>query len=83
MDKSFEAIRAEVLELDPESQRKLADEIEENLVENQAEVDQAWDEEIRRRLERHNRGEGSYVTREESMAMAHTMIEAARTGKRG
>lgn len=74
MDRSYERIRAEVLELDLESQRKLADEIEVHLAESQTELDQAWDEEIRRRMEAHRRGEGTYSTREEMMARAEKRI---------
>lgn len=75
MDRTFEEIRGAALELDRESQRKLADELEENLSETQAEVDAAWAEEIKRRLEKHRRGEMTYVTPEESIAKGRAIIE--------
>jgi hypothetical protein len=74
MDRSFEEIRAEVLELDRESQRKLADEIEENL----SEPDEEWRTEIKRRLEEYQRGEGTSVTAEESIANARRKLEQAK-----
>ncbi len=70
MDRSFEQVRTEVLEMDPESQRRLAEEI---LAEN----DSARKQEIARRLEAHRRGEGTYVTKEQMMDMAEKMISAA------
>jgi hypothetical protein len=70
MGRSFEQVRTEVLELDPESQRRLAEEI---LAEN----DSARKQEIARRLEAHRRGEGTYVTKEQMMDMAEKMISAA------
>ena len=42
MDRSFEQIRTEVLELDLESRRLLAEEIEHTLVENETEFDEEW-----------------------------------------
>jgi len=75
MDRTFEKIREEVLQLDQDSQRRLADEIEENLTENQDEVDEAWRLEIKRRLDEYRRGEGSRVTAEESIANARRLIE--------
>jgi len=79
MDSSFEEIRSEVLELDRESQRRLIEEVERNLVHDDSneEVETAWKQEIVRRLEAHRRGEGSYVTREQMMEMAEKMIAAA------
>ena len=77
MDRSFEEIRSEVLELDRESQRKLADEIEHTLAETDDEIDRAWKEEIARRMEAHRRREGTYVTKEQMMDTAEKMIVAA------
>jgi putative addiction module component (TIGR02574 family) len=78
MDRSFEDLRHEVLELDLESQRKLADEIEENLAESQTEVDEAWRLEIKSRLDEYRRGEGTSLSREESMGQVRRMIEEAK-----
>jgi Putative addiction module component len=68
--------------LDRESQRKLADEIEHTLAETEMEFDEEWKQEIERRLDQHRRGEGSYVTAEESIAKGRAMIEEARRGGR-
>jgi hypothetical protein len=73
MDRSFEQVRTEVLELDDESQRRLVEEIEHRLEEN----DSAWREEIARRLDEHRRGDGTYVSKEQMMDMAEKMISAA------
>ncbi len=70
MDRSFEQVRTEVLEMDAESQRRLAEEI---LAEN----DSARKQEIARRLEAHRRGEGTYVTKAHMMDMAEKLIVAA------
>jgi putative addiction module component (TIGR02574 family) len=78
MDRFFEEIRSEVLELDRESQRKLAEEIEHTLAETETKVDEEWRQEIKRRLDNHRRGEGSYVTAEKSLAKGRAMIEEAR-----
>lgn len=80
MDRTFEDLRHEVLELDPDSQRKLADEIEEKLSESEWTDD--WKAEIGRRLEKHRRGEGTYMTAEESLAKGRAMIEAAKSKQR-
>jgi len=77
MDRSFEQIRTEVLELDRESQRKLAEEIEHTLAETDNEIESARNEEIARRLNAHPRGEGTYVTKEHMMEMAEKMISSA------
>jgi len=80
MDRTFEEIREEVLHLDQDSQRRLAEEIEENLSESN------WNdesrEEIKRRLEKHRRGEGIYMTAEESLVKGRAMIEEARRKQR-
>lgn len=78
MDWTFEEIRGAAFELNRESQRRLANEIEENLSETQEEIDESWRQEIKRRIEKHRRGEATYVTREESMAMGRKMIEDAK-----
>lgn len=79
MDRSFEIIRSEVLEWDRESQRRLAQEIEEHLAESE---EAAWDEEISRRLDAHRRREGTYVTKEQMMDIAEKMIVAAERKKK-
>jgi Putative addiction module component len=78
MDRTFEQIRTEVLELDPESQRQLIDDVEVKLSESGMEFDAEWKREIKRRLDKHRRGEGTYVTAEESLAKGRTMIEEAK-----
>ncbi len=42
---------------------------------------QAWFQEARRRLDEYQRGEGTNVTREESMARARRMIEEAKRAR--
>ncbi len=78
MDRSFEQIRNEVLELDPASQRRLAEEIEEHLSESESEVDAAWREEIKRRIDKIDRGEATFLSEEDFFARGHAMIEAAK-----
>jgi hypothetical protein len=73
MDRSFEEIRTEVLELDRESQRKLADELEEKL--SESDWDEDWKKEVQRRLELHQSGKATYVSAEESLAKGRAMIE--------
>lgn len=82
MDRTFDEIREEVLHLDQESQRRLADEIEENLGESQTEVDDAWRLEIKQRMDEYRRGEGSSVTAEESIANARRQIEETTRARR-
>ena len=76
MDRSFEQVRTEVLELDMESQRRLAEEIKHRLAEND-EMDSARKQEIARRVDEHRRGEGTYVTKAQMMDIAEKMISAA------
>ncbi len=78
MDRSFEQIRTEVLELDSESQRRLVEEVEEKLSETETVFDDQWRREIKRRLEQHRRGEGTYVTPEASIAKGRAIIEEAK-----
>jgi putative addiction module component (TIGR02574 family) len=77
MDRTFKEIREEVLHLDQDSQRRLAEEIEENISGEQSEYDEEWTAELRRRVEQHRRGEGTYVTWEHMMDMAERMISEA------
>jgi putative addiction module component (TIGR02574 family) len=77
MDRSFEQVRTEVLEWDPESQEKLVEEIRHHLAEKDEEYDSVRQRELTRRLESHRRGEGTYVTKEQMMDMAEKMISAA------
>lgn len=78
MNRSFEQIRSEVLELDPESQRRLAEEIEEHLFESESEVDAAWKAEIKRRIDTIDRGEATLVSEEDFFARGRAMIEEAK-----
>ena len=81
MDRSFEQIRTEVLELDHDSQRRLVEAVEDKLSETETEFDEEWKREIKRRLDEHRRGEGSYVTAEESIANARKYIEDAKRAR--
>ncbi len=76
MDRSFEQIRTEVLELDHESQRRLVDEVEEKLAE--FEPHHADFEEAYQRLEAYRRGEMKSVSAEESIARSRRIIENAK-----
>jgi putative addiction module component (TIGR02574 family) len=78
MDRSFEQIRSEVLELDRESQRRLVEEVEEKLSETETEFDEEWRQEIKRRMDEYRRGEGTSVTAEELIANARRQIEEAK-----
>jgi hypothetical protein len=62
MDRSFEEIRSEVLELDSESQRRLRDEIDRNL-----ESDHTGFHEAKRRSEAVDRGEMKTVDGPEAL----------------
>ncbi|HZK75734.1 MAG TPA: hypothetical protein VFD13_02390 [Candidatus Kapabacteria bacterium] len=77
MDRTFEEIREEVLHLDQDSQRRLADEIDGNIPVEQSEYDEESTAELRRRMEQHRRGDGTYVTWEHMMDMAEKMIAEA------
>ena len=77
MDRSFEVVRSEVLEWDRESQRRLADEIEQHL----AERDETVYAEAYRRLQAHRRGEGRAMSAEESFTRGRAMIEDAKRKK--
>ena len=81
MDRSYDSLRDEVLQLDRDSQRRLADEIEDRLAEPHDEIDEAWSQEIKRRLDAHRRGEGSSVTAEESIANARKHLEEAKRAR--
>jgi putative addiction module component (TIGR02574 family) len=77
MDRTFNEIREEVLHLDQDSQRRLAEEIEGNISGERSEYDEEWTAELRRRVEQHRRGKGTYVTWEHMMDMAEKMIVEA------
>ena len=74
MDRTYEQVRTEVLELSRSDQRTLADEIEHNLSGRNADVYA----EAYRRLQAHRRGEGSTISPEESIAKGRAMIERAK-----
>ncbi len=82
MDRSFEQIRTEVLELDLESRRLLAEEIEHTLVENETEFDEEWRREIKRRIEKIDCGEAAFVSEEEFFVRGHAMIEEAKRAQK-
>ncbi len=76
MDRTFEELRSEVLELDPENQRRLVEEVEERLAAvepHQADFDEAY-----QRLEAYRRGEMKSVSAEESIARSRRIIENAK-----
>ncbi|HEY3874116.1 MAG TPA: hypothetical protein VGM92_01450 [Candidatus Kapabacteria bacterium] len=72
MDRSFEEIRAEVLELDRESQGKLVEEIEQQWT---SDIDEDAYTEAARRMAAYRRGEGTTVSAEESISRVRGMIE--------
>jgi hypothetical protein len=74
MDRSFEQIRSEVLELDRESQRRLVDEVEERLGPYEPKDDDF--EEAYERLQAYDRGKMSAISAEESIAEARKLIAA-------
>jgi hypothetical protein len=79
MDRTFEQIRTEVLELDPESQRQLIDEVEVKLgpyVPNDADFEEAYE-----RLQAFDRGEMSAISAEESMAAVRKLIADAKQNR--
>jgi hypothetical protein len=67
MDRSFEEIRTDVLELDPESQRRLRNEIDRNL-------ENANFREAKRRQEAVEQGEMKSVDGPEALARVRKMI---------
>jgi hypothetical protein len=69
MQKTFEEIRTEVLELDSESQRRLRDEIDRNL-----ESDRAGFGEAKRRSEAVSRGEMKTVDGPDALARVKKLI---------
>jgi hypothetical protein len=79
MDRSFEQIRTEVLELDPESQRQLIDEVEVQL--GPYEPNNVDFEEAHERLQAFDRGEMSAITAEESMAAVRKLIADAKQNR--
>ena len=72
MDRSFEEIRAEVLEMDRESQERLVEEIEQQWSDT---IDDEALAEAKRRLDEYKRGEGKSFTAEESIANVRRMLE--------
>ena len=79
MDRSFEQIRTEVLELDPESQRQLIDEVEVKL--GHYEPKDADFEEAYQRLQAFDRGEMNALSAEESMAAVRKLIADAKQSR--
>jgi hypothetical protein len=72
MDRTYEELRLEVLELDRESQGKLVEEIEERWT---ADIDDDAYAEATRRMEAYRRGEATTVSAEESLGRVRRMIE--------
>jgi hypothetical protein len=70
MDRSFEDIRAEVLEMDRESQERLIEEIEQNLAGSNEPIAEA-----KRRAEAVDRGEMKTVDGPEALARVRKLIE--------
>ena len=76
MDRSFEQIRTEVLELDCDSQRQLIDEVEGGLgpfEPNDADFEEAFE-----RLQAYDRGEMTAISAEESIAAVRKIIANAK-----
>jgi hypothetical protein len=75
MDKSFEQIRTEVLEMDHDSQRLLIDEVEVRLgpfEPNDTDFEEAFE-----RLQAYDRGEMTAISAEESIAEIRKIIASA------
>jgi putative addiction module component (TIGR02574 family) len=79
MDRDVQSLIQDGLELTPEDRVKVAGALLESVPDEN--VAREWREEIQYRLEEYRRGEGVSLTREESMADARQMIEAARKRK--
>jgi hypothetical protein len=86
MDRTYDELRTEVLALNQTDQRNLADDIEHNLagseVDDYASYKQEWLDEAKRRLDEYRRGEGTNLTREESMGRVRQMIAEAKRVQR-
>jgi hypothetical protein len=82
MDRTFEELRTEVLALDRDDKRALADELEQNLagseIDDDAAYRQEWLDEAKCRLDEYRRGEGTNLTCEESMGRVRQMIAEAK-----
>ncbi|HEX5315009.1 MAG TPA: addiction module protein [Candidatus Kapabacteria bacterium] len=74
MDRTFEDLRHEVLELDRESQGKLVEEIEQQW---SAEIDDGAFVEARRRLDAYHRGEMGSVSGEEATMRVRKVEEGS------
>jgi hypothetical protein len=72
MDRTYEDLRIEVLEMDRESQGRLVEEIEERWT---ADIDDEAIDEAARRMEAYRRGEATTVSAEESLGRVRRMIE--------
>ena len=79
MDRTYEDLRTEVLELDRESQGRLVEEIEEQWY---AEIDDEAFVEARRRLDAYHRGEMGSVSGEEAIARVRKMIDEAKGARK-
>ncbi len=79
MDRTFETVLEEVMELDRESQITIAEKILANAASDSEEHDAAWRAEIRRRVAAYERGEMKTVDAEESIARMRKIIAEART----
>ena len=77
MDRTYETVLEEVMELDRESQITIAEKILAN-VSGSEEHDAAWRAEIRRRVAAYERGEMKTVDAEESVARMRKIIAEAR-----
>jgi hypothetical protein len=74
MDRSYEELRSEILQLDRETQGRLIDDIEEQW---QSDIPDEIIEEATRRIEAYRRGEVGSVSPEESIARARKAIQDA------
>jgi putative addiction module component (TIGR02574 family) len=76
MDREFNELREEVLSLDRESQIRIAEEILTNVART-PELEEAWREEVRRRVEAYRAGDIKTVSSEDVIARARQKIESA------
>ena len=68
--------------MDYDSQRRLMNEVGEKLSETEMEFDEEWRVEIKRRIDKIDRGEATFVSEEEFFARGRTMIEEAKRAQK-
>ena len=73
-DRNRSSLFEEAMHLPPEERELLANDLYQSL-EDRESVRDAWKTEAKQRLDEHRRGEGTTLTREESMADLRRMID--------